>query len=185
MNIIEKFKNCDIMKLIKRFTISIGGVLMRIIVFSDTHGSIGAANKVFELNRNVCDHFIFLGDGLKEIELVKEMYPEKNIYCVSGNCDAPTIPSSNVIEIFKTRIFMTHGHHFNVKTSHDDLIKAAKENNAVIALYGHTHCRYYKYENGLHILNPGSAAQPKDGLPPCYAFIDLTPMGISCALVDL
>ena len=64
-------------------------------------------------------------------------------------------------------------------------ISAARQINAQIALYGHTHRRYYKYENGLHILNPGSASQPKDDLPPSYAFIDLSPYGTSYALVDL
>ncbi len=162
-----------------------GGALMRIIVFSDTHGNVAAAKQVFEINKNTCDHFIFLGDGLKELALMKELYPDKKVYCVSGNCDAPTCYSSDVIEIFKTKIFITHGHYLNVKESHDTLIQRAKEENAVMALYGHTHCRYYKYEHGLHILNPGSASQPKDGLPPSYAFIDLTPYNISCALVDL
>ncbi len=158
---------------------------MRIIVFSDTHGNISAAKKIFETNSNICDHYIFLGDGLKELELMKLLFPDKKIFCVSGNCDEPVCPPSDVIEIFKTKIFITHGHTLNVKESHDTLIKNAKEANAQIALYGHTHKRYYKYEHGLHILNPGSASQPKDELPPCYAFIDISPYGISCALVDL
>ena len=158
---------------------------MRIIVFSDTHGNISAARQIFDLNKQICEHFIFLGDGLKELEVMKEIYTDKHIYCVSGNCDEPVIPSTDVIEIFKTKILLAHGHDLDVKNSYDTLISLAKESNAQIALYGHTHCRYYKYKNGLHILNPGSASQPKDDLPPSYAFIDLSPYGTSCALVDL
>ena len=158
---------------------------MRIIVFSDTHGNVAAAKQVFEINKNTCDHFIFLGDGLKELALMKELYPDKKVYCVSGNCDAPTCYSSDVIEIFKTKIFMTHGHYLNVKESHDTLIQRAKEENAVMALYGHTHCRFYEYIDGIHVLNPGSAGCPRDFMPACYAYIDITDAGIFCAHVDL
>ena len=160
------------------------GAEMRVIVFSDTHGNLAAANKIMESNK-VCDHFIFLGDGLDELDVIKAMYPEKNIYSVLGNCDKGPAPTSDTVEIFKTRIYFTHGHLCSVRDSHDILIRNAREAGATIILYGHTHIRYYKYEDGLYILNPGSAAQPKDGKPPCYAFFDLTPCGISCAHVNV
>ena len=157
---------------------------MRIIVFADTHGSFSAANTIFA-NNQICDHFIFLGDGMEEIEHIKTIYPEKKIYCVSGNCDSSDAPLSQTIEIFNTKLFMTHGHYFNVRDSFDDLINRATEENASVILFGHTHCRLYKYIKGFHILNPGSAAQPKDKEPPGYAIIDLTPCGINFMHVDV
>ena len=42
------------------------------------------------------------------------------------------------------------------------------------------------YEEGIHILNPGSAGQPRDGKPASYAYIDITKDGgIFCSHVDL
>ena len=60
-----------------------------------------------------------------------------------------------------------------VKYSTDRLFYKAKEIGAQIALFGHTHCRYYAYEEGIHILNPGSAGQPRDGKPASYAISTL------------
>lgn len=160
------------------------GYVLRVIVFSDTHGNLSAASSIIEAHK-FSDHFIFLGDGLEEINVLKTKYPDKNFYCVAGNCDKRTEPTTKVIELFNTKIFMTHGHLYNVRESHELLLRNAIREGATIILYGHTHCRYFKQQNGLYIINPGSASQPKDDLPPCYAFIDITPCGISCAHVDV
>lgn len=165
-------------------TLSKGVIQMRVIVFSDTHGNVAAADKIFQDNIS-CDHFIFLGDGIKDVEILRTKYPDKNIYCVAGNCDKCSAPTSMVIELFNTRIYMTHGHLCGVSESTDELIKTAVKEKASFALFGHTHKRYSKQENGIYVLNPGSASLPKDGLPPSCAFIDITPYGISCMLIDL
>ena len=159
---------------------------MRLIAFSDTHGNLASADRIFALNP-ACDHFFFLGDGLDELEVIKAKYPDKKIYSVLGNCDKPgTAPAAAIVELFRTKIYMTHGHLCSVRDSTEQLIANAKKEGATIILFGHTHCRYLEQENGgLLILNPGSAAQPKDHLPPAYAFIDITPCGISCVHVDL
>lgn len=157
---------------------------MRVIVFSDTHGNMAAVDKIITDNIS-CDHLIFLGDGMEEVDILKTKYPDKSIFCVAGNCDKCDAPTSLVIELFNTRIFMTHGHLFDVTESTDKLVKTAVKEKAMFALFGHTHKRYYKEENGMYILNPGSASLPKDGLPPSCAFIDITPYGISCMLIDL
>ena len=158
---------------------------MRIIVFSDTHGHFSAMHKIFKRNSSA-DCFIFLGDGLDDLEEIKELYPDKQILCVSGNCDfGAEYPSADVAVIGGIKIFFTHGHRYDVRFTNAKVRLKAMELGAKIALYGHTHCRYYEYLDGIHILNPGSAAQPRDGLPPCYAFIDITPKGIMCAHVDL
>ena len=157
---------------------------MRIIAFADTHGSFSAANKILSSNQ-YCDHFIFLGDGMEEIEHIRSIFPEKKFYCVSGNCDRSDEPHSRTIELFNTKIFMTHGHLFDVRNTYDKLVERAAEDNASIILFGHTHCRTYGNIKGFHILNPGSAAQPKDHEPPGYAVIEITPCGFSFMHVDV
>lgn len=157
---------------------------MRIIAFSDTHGNTSIADKIITDNIS-CDHFIFLGDGMEEVEILRSKYPEKSIFCVAGNCDKCSAPTSMVIELFNTRFFITHGHLYDVNGSIEQLTKLAVKEKATFALFGHTHKRYYSEQSGLYILNPGSASLPKDGLPPSCAFIDITPYGISCMLIDL
>lgn len=158
---------------------------MRVIVFSDTHGDFRAADSIMVSNLNVCDHYIFLGDGLQEFDIIKEKYPDKHYYCVAGNCDKAEVPEEAVIEIYGTKIYLTHGHLLGVKESLDRLIKNAKSAGAEIALFGHTHCRFNETINGIHVMNPGSASQPEDELPPSYAFIELSLYGSGCAHVDL
>ena len=157
---------------------------MRVIVFSDTHSNQDAADKIIQDN-NSCEHFIFLGDAIHEIDILKSKYPEKSIFCVAGNCDKTAAPTSAVVELFNTRIYMTHGHLYKVLETTDLILKNAKKENAMIALFGHTHKRYFEEINGIYLLNPGSASLPKDGLPPSCAFIDITPYGINCMLIDL
>lgn len=157
---------------------------MRVIVFSDTHGNQAAADKIIQEN-NSCEHFIFLGDGIHEIDILKSKYPEKSIFCVAGNCDKTTAPTSAVIELFNTRIYMTHGHLYDATETIDKIVENAKKEKAMIALFGHTHKRFSEMINGIYVLNPGSASIPKDGLPTSCAFIDITIYGISCMLIDL
>ena len=142
---------------------------MRVIVFSDTHGNMGAADKIISDNIS-CDHFLFLGDGVAEIEILRSKYPDKNI--------------SMVVELYSTKIFMTHGHLCGVNESTEELVKLAAKEKAAIALFGHTHKRYNKEEKGIYVLNPGSASLPKDGEPASCAFIDISLYGISCMIID-
>lgn len=158
---------------------------MRIIVFSDTHRNMNAMKKIFERNKDA-DKFIFLGDGEYELREIKNLYPDKKILSVKGNCDSSN--DSPLIGTFcfeNTKIIYTHGHKFNVKYTTDNLYHLAKENNAQIVCFGHSHCRYNGFQDGIHILNPGSASQPRDYKPPSYAFIDITESGIICSHVDL
>lgn len=158
---------------------------MRIIVFSDTHNNFSVMKDIFEKNQDV-SVFIFLGDGERELIQIRKLYPNKQILSVKGNCDllndSPLIGTYSYKNI---KIIYTHGHRYNAKYSTDNLYYLAKENNAHIVCFGHTHCRYYDYTDGVHMLNPGSASQPRDMKPPCYAFIDITDSGIICSHVDL
>ena len=158
---------------------------MRIIAFADTHGNTRAAREMFARNEDA-PVFIFLGDGKKDIERMRKAYPDKTILSVKGNCDySSQSPDFGVFDAEGVKIFYTHGHEWGVKYTIERIFYKAKEVDADIALYAHTHSRLYEYYDGVHILNPGSAALPRDGKRPSYAFIDITPGGIMCSHVDL
>ena len=59
--------------------------------------------------------------------------------------------------------------HFYFK---NHFVEKAKSTGAAIALYGHTHQSVTAYDDGLHIMNPGSIAKGE------YGAIDITPQGI-------
>ena len=158
---------------------------MRIVVFSDTHGDGRAIDRIVEKNREVT-HFIFLGDGMREIENAVTKYPDKEFHIVSGNCDFnSTNPGTSIIELANKRIMFTHGHLYDVNFTLDKLITKALYNNAHIVCFGHIHRRVNHYRNGLYILNPSSASCPRDGKRPAYAYIDIEDSGIFISHVDL
>ena len=122
---------------------------MRIIVYSDTHGSFAAHAEIFKRNENA-NAFIFLGDGERELDKIKALYPDKTIVNAAGNCDYCSMaPQSDLFMAKGVKILFTHGHTFGVKYSVNRLYYKAKEIDAKIALFGHTHCRYYSYEDGF------------------------------------
>ena len=71
---------------------------MRVVVFSDTHGNGVAIDKIIERNKDVRE-FIFLGDGMREIENAQVKYPDKNFHIVAGNCDSNSMsPNTGFLE---------------------------------------------------------------------------------------
>lgn len=158
---------------------------MRIIVFSDTHGNFSAMEKIVERNRGA-QKFVFLGDGEREFYNIEALYPNLDFLHVSGNCDLASIePDVTVFGAENIRVIATHGHRYFVKNSTEYLKKLAIEEGCKVVLFGHSHARYQKYEDGIYYLNPGSASCPRDGNKPSYGFIDITDKGIITNIVDL
>lgn len=157
---------------------------MRIIIFSDSHGNVNVLKKIIEQNISA-EIFIHLGDGAREVSLIRQLYPFKEIYSVRGNCDISTDSNEKlVIDIDgKNKIFATHGHLYNVKYGLDSIKNAAKFSDANIIVYGHTHFKYNLYEDDFYILNPGSCSQPRDSMQPSYGFIDITNAGVFTNIV--
>ncbi len=151
---------------------------MKIVVFSDTHGLTSSAEKIVDSNTDA-DLFIFLGDGENDYNYVSRKNPQKNFLAVSGNCDySASLPEVGEFFLKGKKIVYTHGHRYNVRSSVDVLYYLAKEREADIVLFGHTHQRFYSVIDGIHFLNPGSAALPRDGSGKSYAVIDLTDKGV-------
>lgn len=161
---------------------------MRIIVISDTHGSYRALSDAVLPNFQA-DAFIHLGDGEEEYQQLIQTYPElaPRFHYIKGNCDyGSTKPLFLTLDLASGhRIFATHGHRYGVNFDLTNLLAAAKEQHCDIALFGHLHTRLSTYEDGIHILNPGSAARPRDGGLPSYGFVDITPAGVVTNTVSI
>ncbi len=159
---------------------------MRIIVMSDSHLYYPAIQKIMSLQPDA-DIYIHLGDGENECRQLKNDYPDKQFYFLRGNCDRDlSLPEYLVIPLdYNHRIFASHGHTYDVKYTTSKIFLNAKINECDLALFGHTHMRYNGYEEGIHILNPGSCIIPRDGQPPSYALIETAQSGIIKNIITL
>lgn len=163
---------------------------MNIIVFSDSHGSSATMEEIVRARLRDTDLFVHLGDGAFEFQRLAERYPERAFLCVCGNCDSRSRwqegaapPDDDLITLEGKRIFMTHGHRYGVKYGLETLFSAARERNADITLYGHTHLAFSQYlpetdwHPAMYFLCPGSISHPAEG-GPSYGVIHIGPDGV-------
>lgn len=129
---------------------------MKILVISDTHGNID--NAVSLINKLNPDYTFHLGDMADDCKRLETLFPRKIIACVKGNNDYfdNTYPLERLATIDGKKIFACHGHKYNVKSSLLPLSLKARELDADIVLYGHTHCPFLEQDGSLLIMNPGS-----------------------------
>src|SRR5690554_6362216 len=100
---------------------------MKIVVISDTHGEniLGAVREIENI-----DIIIHLGDYYKDVFPLEKVL-KTPIYYVKGNCDfAPDVPTQLMIELSNKKVFLTHGHWYNVKLGIDELKDKTDETNA-------------------------------------------------------
>lgn len=157
-----------------KFMKSDGELWMRILVLSDSHRHI--ANLVEAIsNEPTAEIVYFLGDGTYEMDEVKEIFKDKMFIVVRGNCDfIDTVPLCDIRSVDTCKIYASHGAVEKVKYSFAGIKNEAINNGCNIALFGHTHQKYYSFEDGLHLFNPGSI---KEGN---YGVIDIMENGIMC-----
>lgn len=164
-----------------------GSDTMKIIVISDTHGDYRRLEKVF-LRVPDAEWYIHLGDGEHDLDrfiIEHSEYTERVIH-VAGNCDTGSLsPATFELPLPGHRIFATHGHHYGVRGGLGSLKTAAISRGCDIVLYGHTHIRCNKTEDGLYIMNPGSAGAPHDGTKPSFGLIDISSAGILMNIADI
>jgi putative phosphoesterase len=131
-------------------------------------------HRVFEKEKNV-DLYIHLGDGERDTAGFHNDIPFKEHYCVRGNCDSGYTPTEKFFSAAGKKLFITHGHLYDVKTGLERLTQRAVELKADIVLYGHTHEGLETYDTArkIHFLNPGSISLPKHGKPPTYGVVEI------------
>ncbi len=159
---------------------------MKMLVFSDSHGKRDRIQNVLSKSPDI-KMVLFLGDGRDDIDGIinSPIGARKNFITVLGNTDYgfADIPTERSFELCGKRILMLHGHKVFVKQGLGHAISRARELEADILLYGHTHIPHSEYipgENGekpLYILNPGSIGSPRHG-EPSFGYIEIKDGGI-------
>ena len=91
--------------------------MKKILVLSDSHSYFDEVLKIFEKEKP--DIVIGAGDGIKDIDDLSYVHPEAKYYMVKGNCDYfdRNHNEENLFEIDGVKIFLTHGHLYDVKRS--------------------------------------------------------------------
>jgi putative phosphoesterase len=154
---------------------------VRIGVISDTHRD---KSSIEQLGSKIggLDMLIHLGDNVEDIAIIKRYY-NGLIVNVKGNCDfLKDTPNDRVEDICGKRVFLTHGHRYDVKDNLLKLRDKALEVGATIVLYGHTHIGQIDFKEGIWYINPGSVALPRD-VGRSFAIINIQEESIEPSLI--
>ena len=147
--------------------------MTKLLVLSDSHGGRAAIERVLMKESKSIDALIFLGDGLRDLELALTLYPKLRAYSVAGNCDYGALEPTDGLAAFDgVVIFYTHGHMYGVKYDLDTLADAASARGAEVALFGHTHIPHAETRSGVFLFNPGSCGRCYTG-PDTYGILTL------------
>lgn len=129
---------------------------MRILVFSDSHGAAESCAHVIESVSGV-DMILHAGDTVSDAQRLAARFRHIPIWYVGGNNDFFTnAPDRRLVIADGHRIFLTHGHQYQVKWGLKELAAAGKKEKAELVVFGHTHESFDGYECGVHLLNPGN-----------------------------
>jgi putative phosphoesterase len=113
-----------------------------------------------------CGRIIHAGD-IGSVDVLLRLECIAPVTAVYGNCDfkdlGDSVHQSAEMEISGVRFFVTHRDR--------DAVRAFGEYDVVV--HGHTHRRRRERIEGTLVVNPGSASEPRDGLPASVAVLDL------------
>lgn len=152
--------------------------MKRIGIISDSHHSEENLIKVIDKLKEV-DMILHLGDNINDCDIIRRMLAVE-VYGVLGNCDVGKDGlKEQVLTIEGKRIFMTHGHKYNVKHSLNRLFYKALELEADIILFGHTHYALNAVEDNIVFFNPGSITSPRGSKDKTYGILEIDENGIN------
>ena len=163
---------------------------MRLFIASDLHGSAAQAARLrTEIEKTAPEAVVFLGDLLYHGP--RNPLPEKYapaeaadilgglgrpVLAIRGNCDSEVdqlvlpfrLTESAWIMAGPRPILAIHGHELPANGGNMKM----PEDGSVVILFGHIHLPVAEKRGTTHYWNPGSAALPKDDLPPSYGFYE-------------
>jgi putative phosphoesterase len=137
---------------------------MKIIIFSDSHGSPYNMERALRMHKDA-EAVFFLGDGLTDIDGIRLSDEARMWLAVKGNCDFRGIfmnaeaAKIEQITLEGRNIILTHGDMYDVKYGTEKIKSLAQSRKADIVLFGHTHQPYNEYVPGdrpFYLFNPGS-----------------------------
>ncbi|WP_017726681.1 metallophosphoesterase family protein [Halalkalibacterium ligniniphilum] len=144
---------------------------MKALIISDSHGLKKELLDVIERHRDEVDVILHCGDS----ELDGAASELSDVNTVRGNCDIGTDFPEEYTESFQGfKVFVTHGHLYNVKMTYVPLSYRAEEVEAQMVCFGHSHVATSFQENGVIYVNPGSIRLPRARKEQTYCIAEVT-----------
>ncbi|WP_210366710.1 metallophosphoesterase [Bacillus sp. REN3] len=144
--------------------------MSRIVVVSDSHGSTGLLEELKMRHGNNADLMLHCGDS----ELAETDPAMDGFRSVKGNCDfLGDYPEYDTHVIDGVKIFVTHGHLYSVKSTLMNLYYKAKELNASVVCFGHSHELGAELVDDILFINPGSIRLPRGRQERTYVILEL------------
>lgn len=158
---------------------------MKVAVVSDTHGRIEPFLNTLKQFNDV-ELIIHLGDTVEDATKIREK-TKLPMFVVRGNNDYMDVntPWRELVRINGHKILLTHGHKESVNFGETKLYYAAKEAEAEMVIYGHTHVYLYEEIEGIKILNPGSAGYDRGFEYESFVLMDVMDDDISFERIKL
>lgn len=129
---------------------------MNILIFSDTHGNTEDPIEIIRQSP-VVNAIIHAGDCEADARTIQNTYPNIPVYSVRGNCDfLSDSPEELSVTIGGKKIFIAHGHTYNVKTGLFRILNKATYKDYDLLVFGHTHKSIIEYTGNAIVVNPGS-----------------------------
>lgn len=142
---------------------------MKLLVMSDTHGDEEVIKIVKDRHQDV-DVVVHCGDSELDFD---HPYLE-GVKKVRGNCDTDkNFPKEIQFEQEGIHFFATHGHLFNVKATLMNLYYRAKEIQADVVFYGHSHILNIEEIDNVLFINPGSLLKPRGLQDKSYVIVEV------------
>ena len=145
---------------------------MKIGVISDTHRMNRFIDKVIPYLKE-CDLIIHAGDNFVDSKYIHKM-TNVGMMAVGGNCDFENVEEELEFEVENKNIFVCHGDRYGVKYGLEQLQKKAKEVDADIVIFGHTHTPLIKEKDNIIYINPGSVSLPRGVDYRSFVIIDIS-----------
>lgn len=141
-------------------------------MLGDSHRDIASIDMIGDLLRKA-ELVIHTGDNYEDLNYIKKQYNTKAIG-VKGNCDWEKDVVEERIEMIENKkIFITHGHRYNVKSGLNAIFYKGKELEADIVIFGHSHIPVKIIEEDMILLNPGSISRPRGNSSRSYATLEI------------
>ncbi|KRG12807.1 metallophosphoesterase [Lederbergia galactosidilytica] len=142
---------------------------MKLLIVSDSHGDRSLIKTLKNSYENDVDALIHCGDS--ELRAVDPVL--KGFHIVKGNCDLDQqFPDELLLDVQGYKIYVTHGHLFQIKSSLQNIAYRAEEFGADFVFFGHSHILGVEKIAGTLFLNPGSILLPRGGNEQTYAIIE-------------
>lgn len=147
--------------------------MTKLLVLSDSHGGRAAIERVLMKESKSIDALIFLGDGLRDLELALTLYPKLRAYSVAGNCDYGALEPTDGLAAFDGVVIFLHSRSYvrcEIRSGYAGRCRICPGcRGGAVRPHPHPHA---ETRSGVFLFNPGSCGRCYTG-PDTYGILTL------------